>query len=474
MIAAATAPRKRVQFYGANWELLRRTDMELCADGPAGTGKTLTALHKANGVCIAFPGARVLVARKTNVDLAASAMVTLRTQVLNAFPQVQYFGGNRIRPAAFQYPNGSEIVISGLDKPDKVKSAEYDLAFINEATECDIEDIEMVRSRLRNGRVPYQQIILDCNPDAPTHWLNQRMHTGATTRLVCRHTDNPRWYNHDADGNPTTLTPDGEAYIIGVLGGLTGVRRRRLLDGEWAAAEGMVYEDAWDRQRCLLPRAKYATSLRGDCGIDPTWPRYIGIDWGYRNPAVIKWYARQPDGELLVYRELYETMRLVEDLAREALEVMGWRKGETGALLPTRTDADPLPREIIADHDAEDRATFERHFGMSVYPADKGKDSISDGIQAVTRRLQDGRLRYLEGSLVRRDPLLDEAKRPASSVEEFESYIWDTRAGRPPKEQPLDENNHGMDVDRYLCRYFDRDELDAGYIEFHAPGWGAR
>ncbi len=47
------------------------------------------------------------------------------------------------------------LVVNGLDKPGKVKSWEFDLVYINEATECTVDDIESVRSRLRNGKMPY-------------------------------------------------------------------------------------------------------------------------------------------------------------------------------------------------------------------------------------------------------------------------------------------------------------------------------
>lgn len=432
-------------------------DREALLDGPAGTGKSFAGLWKMHLAAIKYPGMHGLLLRKTLVSLKSSTLVTFRERILGARSPVKFWTAKGDEPAHYAYPNGSKITIGGMDNAAKIMSTEYDLIFWDEATDGDLAEWESLTTRLRYGRMPYQQLLGACNPQYPTHWLNLRAHEGRTTRLLSRHEDNPA----------VTLE------YLAALEALTGVRRSRLYLGLWVAAEGTVYEDAWDRDTHVLPRGRYATrpDLWGDCGIPAEWPRYLGIDWGYRNPAVVKWYAKLPDGELLVYRELYRTMTLVEDLAREALSLMGWRLGESGALTPTRRDADPLPREIIADHDAEDRATFERYFGMGVYPADKGKNSISDGIQAVTRRLQDKRLLYLADSLVRRDLLLEQAKKPCSSVEEFESYVWDTRAGRPPREVPIDESNHGMDVDRYVVTYHDRSEPSGGVIEFQAIGY---
>ena len=50
----------------------------------------------------------------------------LRRELIDPREGIEYFGGNKVRPAAFMYPNGSTIEVTGLDRPDKVKSHEYD------------------------------------------------------------------------------------------------------------------------------------------------------------------------------------------------------------------------------------------------------------------------------------------------------------------------------------------------------------
>lgn len=417
---------------GANLELGRCRDIEVLLDGPAGSGKTVAALFKVHTLLTLFPGAKALVARKTNTALAGSAIATYR-DMLDPREGVRYFGGNKVKPAAFEYPNGSVMIVNGLDKPDKIKSWEFSIAYINEATECNVEDIEFVRSRLRQGKTPYPQLIMDCNPDAPTHWLNVRCNEGVTTRLLSRHEDNPRFF----DVATNDWTDVGHEYIFDTLGGLTGVRLARLRYGQWAAAEGTIYEDAWNAARNVVDRFP----------IPAEWPRFLGIDFGYTNPFVCKWYALDPDGRLYCYREIYYTKRLVEDHAKSIKHFSRW--GQPGG--------DPLPRAIICDHDAEDRATLERHLGLYTLPAHKG---VSDGIQAVASRLRpagDGRPRllYFRDCLVDRDPELARAKKPTCSREEFDVYVWDTSMHAQRGERPLKENDHGMDTDRYVVGHFD-------------------
>lgn len=470
---AVTAVEQRhvVNVRGEFLRLPALVNCEACFEGPAGTAKTRTILEYIHLVLKTFPGVRALITRKRLVDLTASAVVTYSEEVKKDWDGVKWYGGSQREPPAFIYPNGSKLMLAGMDKPEKVKSRAFHLIYPNEATELEESDIEMLRSRLgRDPRLPFWQLILDANPGPPTHWLNQRMNAGRTMRLRTFHRDNPAFY--DDAGN---LTPIGDRYINGTLAGLTGVRYKRLALGEWAAAEGTVYEGAWEPERNHPPRRAYSRrpdSLWGDCGVDRDWPRYMAIDWGYRAPLVVQWYARaQPDGELILYREIYVTMRTVEEVAKEALGYMGWRMTEQGQLVPTREDCDPLPREIVADVDPGDRATWEAHFGLRVFPATKGKDSISDGIQAVTRRLSEGRLLVLQNSLVARDPLLDEKKQPQGFAEEIEAYVWDTRAGRAPREVPMDDHDHAQDAARYLVQYFDREPQTGGAIEFEAVGF---
>ncbi|HEY9015154.1 MAG TPA: phage terminase large subunit, partial [Gemmatimonadales bacterium] len=329
---------------------------------------------------------------------------------------------------AYRYPNGSEIVVGGLDKPEKVMSTEFDLIYIQEATECEERDWEMATTRLRNGRMPYQQLIGDCNPDAPTHWLYQRSQQGQTLLLESRHEDNP------------SVTPE----YLARLDALTGVRYKRLRLGLWVAAEGIVYE-GWDPAIHRIDRFE----------IPADWPRYWVVDFGFTHPFVWQAWAEDPDGRLYRYREIYRTGRLVQDHAEEIQAV---------------TQGEPFPTAIICDHDAEDRATLERYLGMPTLPAHK---SISDGIQAVALRLRsagDGKARlfFLRDSLVERDPALSDRKLPGCTEEEFDGYVWNEGGGRRKGEEPLKLNDHGADCVRYLVAHVD--SLEPGYLPTAVAG----
>src|SRR5260221_10825420 len=381
-----------------------------------------------------------------SVALAGSALVTYRQNIVGNRTDIRWFGGSKAEPAAFRYSEGSEMVVCGLDKPEKVQSSEFDWALIIEATECEPEDIEFVRMRLRprmNGpEVPYRQLILECNPGPPLHWLNLRMNAGITTRLLSKHEDNPRYFNAATQ----EWTDEGLEYVYGILEGLTGVRYARYRLGIWAAAEGMVYMDSWDRARNVIDRFP----------VPQEWPRYLCVDFGYTNPFVCKWYAMDPDGRLYCYREIYKTKTLVEDHARQIKALSRW----------SQDGGDPLPRAIICDHDAEDRATLERHLGLMTSPATKNE---SAGIQVTAARHRaagDGQARqaHFRDALVERDQELARQKKPTCTIEEPESYVCaETTSGI--KEEPMKENDHGMDTDRYMTARFDLEPSGVTYYK---------
>lgn len=316
-----------------------------------------------------------------------------------------------------------------MDKPDKILSTEWDIIYVPECTDLSLTDWEQLTGRLRAGAGPFDLILGDCNPTAPSHWLYKRATAGLLTLLPTSHKDNPRWW----DAANAKWTPDGERYISQRLGRLTGPRRKRFLEGVWAAAEGLVY-DGYDPGTHLLPH-----------GWQPPaeWRRVWGIDWGYIDPLVIQMWAVDPHGRSHLYREFYKSHTRVETVAKWCRELV-----ESGR--------EPRPSAIFADHDPENVATFRTHSGLSVRPADKA--NRDEGIQAV-QGLFDVRADHRPLIFFRpdareheADPHLEDAGRPTSTLEELIGYTWDTSDPDRPKDEPIPHDDHGMDAMRYALR----------------------
>lgn len=435
---------RRVSLRGAAREALNCRDSEVLLAGPAGTGKSFGVLYKIHLMCMLNEGMRALVVRKTHKSLTTTGLVTFREQVAKeaiAEGICHWYGGSGEKPAQYIYPKtGSVIVVGGLDNADKVMSAEYDIIFVQEATDVSKDDWEKCSSRLRNGAVSFQQLIADCNPQQPTHWLKQRCDAGQTKMLVSRHEDNPRLFDERGQ-----VTEYGRAYLER-LDALTGVRKERLRYGRWAAAEGVIYGD-WSPLVHLTDRKV----------LPQEWERIWSVDFGFTNPFVWQQWARDTDGRLWLEKEIYRTKRLVEDHAKDILSVVKVKVGKRAGEWKY-----PRPRRIICDHDAEDRATLERHLGMGTAPA---KKTVSDGIQAMQARLRPQgdklpRLFVCRDSLVSVDEELREAGKPTCFAEEIEGYVWKPKPTtgareRPEPDEPEKLNDHSMDAARYAVAEYD-------------------
>jgi phage terminase large subunit len=428
---------------GSCRELITNKSPEILVSGPAGTGKSRACLEKMLLVCLKYPGTRGLIVRKTLASLGSTALVTWRTKVATEAlksGEVWFYGGSSEESAQYRFRNGSTITIGGMDKATKIMSSEYDIAYVQEATELTTDDWEAITTRLRNGVVPYQQLIADCNPDRPNHWLHERTRAGLTVMLESRHEDNPTLYLPDG-----SLTVPGASYMA-KLDALTGVRFQRLRRGLWVAAEGLVYED-YDPAVHLVNRFE----------IPVSWPRYWVIDFGFTNPFVCQWWAEDPDGRLYLYREIYRTQRLVEDHAKDVLAQVQDRNGVW---------KEPAPVAVICDHDAEDRATFTRHTGLATTPAKKGKTKGVQTAQARFKVQPDGKPRifFLRDSLVKRDQLLIDSGKPTSTVDEITGYVWPQGKTGDKAEEPVKEDDHGMDGMRYVAAHRDRGEYKVRWI----------
>lgn len=434
-------------------------DEEVLVSGPAGTGKSRACLEKIHMVCLLTPNVRALILRKTLRSLGSTALVTWRNFVVTealATGTVVYYGGSSQEAPQYRYKNGSTVTIGGLDNPTRIMSSEYDIVYVQEATEITIEDIEMIKTRLRNWTISFQQLLMDCNPAGDKHPLKLRCSVGTCRLIESRHEDNPRLFNEDG-----TLTDQGKKYI-GILDRLTGVRYKRLRLGLWVSAEGIVYEE-FDPALHVLP---WSYDDEGNqLPLPEEWPRYWVIDFGYVNPFVLKCYAEGPDGELYMYREIYFTGRTVAEHAATIMDCVTttvthtWKDHINGV---TRSRdvvswVEPKPTAIICDHDAEGRRTFEKATGLGTIPALK---FVNTGIDKHKSRLATGEDGYTQfylmaDSLVERDPALVESLRPTCTVEEYPSYVWKVGTDGRKQDEPVKKDDHGLDCDRYMTMFKD-------------------
>lgn len=385
--------------------------------GTVGSGKTRTWIEMVHNFCSTYPGAFWLVARKTRESMTEGAMLQLADAAV---------GHATHAGSALVYDNGSRVAYVGMkDAIQRTRirsvgrSGDVDGVVMEEATEFNESDHNELRARLRGKAGPYRQMIIATNPDAPTHWIYQRMIVGDGASVHTAHTaDNvhlPKGYREEQ------------------LEGVTDKEYQRLVLGKWVAAEGVVH-DNWDAAVNLVDRFE----------LDPGWRRIGAIDFGQEHPTVVQWWAVDGDGRMILCREIYKTRMALEDLAELCKQYNDADK-DAGVLRPAR---------FYYDHAAGVRLR-----GVPCVGANK---AVEPGLKVVNQRLRkagDGRPRmvlFRDARVHPADPRQVAAHRPTQTSEEFASYVWSVRADGWNRDLPEKRDDDGMDCCRYAAMAAER------------------
>ena len=395
--------------YGGSRELFRCREPLVLIEGPAGTGKTRGVLEKAHVAASKYPGCRIVICRATRVSMTHSVLVTFEKKVVPVGHPILK-GAHRPNRDSYIYPNGSEIVTGGLDNADRLLSTEYDMACVFEATECRKEDVEKLTTRLRNNVMPYQQLICDCNPSGPSHWLNIMAGTVKMVRILSRHRDNPSVSN---------------AYLQ-KLSSLYGAMRARFFEGRWVQSDGLVY-DNFDLDMNVVKK---------EYDWEPT--RVVaGVDEGYTNPFCCLRIEMDCDSRMHVAAERYQTGLLMSEMVDAVQDLVMHRDAH---------DQAPEADLIVYDSAAPRLGASLKKAGLPARACKKGPDSIVDGCHLVRQRLA------VQGD---RLPRLTIDPSCTNLLNELDTYEWSKRTDGSTKDKPVDQFNHACDALRYLVMAID-------------------
>src|ERR1700753_596447 len=342
--------------------------------GGSGSGKSALAAQKIHALCMRYPNSTALMLRKMRETMSNSTVLYFESVVTAGNPHVKHHKSMH----RFEYDNGSIVAYGGMKdqaQREGIRSigsqGGVDWAWLEEANAFTWIDYEKLLTRMRGqaalnavGR-NFTQVILTTNPDSDTHWINKKLiEEKRASSYFARPEDNPK----------------ATQEYINKLRNLTGVRSRRMYEGKWEAAEGVIFDD-FDRNHHIIPRFP----------IPDDWRKFRVVDFGFVHAFCCQWWAVDPDGCMYRYREIYKTRTLVEDHAKKMREL----------------SMHELIDDTICDHDAEDRATLERH-GIPTKAAYK---AVERGIQNVQARMRpkfdaegrpkprSARIYFLDGSL---------------------------------------------------------------------------
>ena len=430
-----------------------KVNREFIIGGPGGTGKSRGLLQAIAYFCETIPGLRVLLCRKTRESMTSSTLVEWEECFPSDHPVLE--GARREQRSIYHFENGSEVAVIGLDKPTKVFSTKWSIIYFEELTEEGVESDnwdKFYRGLRHAVTVNNQRLLIGtCNPVFPEHWVRQRMLEGKCETRPTVHQDNPRWHdgtlNADGSYSEEGWTEDGKAYIDG-LRKMEGYTRRRLLDGEWCSADGMVFPE-YDKDTHVVDGRVEENVLHipGKAPIPVEW-YFVSMDFGFRAPGCLQVWAVDDATNLYRIVEVYQRNHMIDwwaDVLVQLAREFPFNRGVADC-------ADPSSINFLNDRIGKFRG---RTASRIIQPCDKsaGKLHGFDQLRWGFSKVDGGPRTFLFKDALRygRDMDLRAKGKATCMEEELTSYVWKkVKNGAAETEEP-DPNSadHAIDAAVY-------------------------
>lgn len=281
--------------------------------GARGGGKSWSVRAKAKILAACYPGIKLLIVRRTFPELVNNHINQLRDELHGL---AKYNKTEKV----FTFPNGSTIKFGycNADKDlDQYQGAEYDVIFLDEATQLQELWIKKITACVRGVNEFPKRIYYTCNPGGASHGYFKRLF------IDKRYEDgeDPEDYAFIQ-----ALVTDNKALMasqpdyIKQLEALPPKLREAWLYGRWDIFEGQFFEDfrlTPDPQKCAEAGISVEDALtqhRWTHVIEPFdlnvgacrgWNIMRSYDFGYNKPFSLGYWAVDYDGTLYRILEVY-------------------------------------------------------------------------------------------------------------------------------------------------------------------------
>jgi PBSX family phage terminase large subunit len=240
------------------------------------------------------------------------------------------------------------------------------------------------------------------NPDSPYHWIK-------TDFMDRRNELDIKVFSFDIHDNPS-LT---EKYIKDLSAEYQGLWFKRYIEGKWVLADGAVY-DFFDEEIHVIEHAP---------GVADFY--IVGVDYGTTNPCTFTligfnggtypnmWLEKEyyySSKEHLRQKSDYE---YVKDLEK-------FIEGKNVKAIYMDPSAASMKQEMMR---------------QSLLAPSEAKNDVLPGIRYVSQLLTNGTFKICCNC--------------TETLKEFTNYLWDSRATKKGKDQPIKQSDHCLDSIRY-------------------------
>ena len=377
----------------------------VCYGGARGGGKSWCVQHKAILLAARYAGIRILIVRRTLVELRENHIRPMKTLI---GPLARWRGVDK----SFEFVNGSIILFgycASESDVDQYQGQEYDVIFLDEATQFTEYQYATLTAALRGANDFPKRMYLTCNPGGVGHAWVKRLFIDRDFRAGERPED---YVVIPAKVTDNLILMKKDPEYVRRLDNLPRGLREAWRDGKWDVFVGQYFTE-WDREKHVVepfqPPAWWRWYITLDYGLDMLAALLIGVD---------------DTGEAYVVGEVYEGRDLsteydphegliVSEAAEAVKELAGGRQITAYLAPPDLWNARQETGKSVAD-------IFAEH---GVYLTKTSNDRV-DGWMAVkewlkVRMCEDGaerpRLRFFPNcrNIIRCLPLLQyDEKRP--------------------------------------------------------------
>ena len=191
-----------------------------------------------------------------------------------------YFAHCQFEESKYDY-QGHEYQYMGFDQLEEFTQSQYDFLKVQART-SDREISVRIRATANPGNVGHLWVKRRFVDDRkPMQVYKDQL--GLTSIFIpAKIYDNPSLIKNDP-------------MYVKRLQSLPEQDRKALLDGDWNIFAGQYFKE-WNPVRHIVEPFY----------IPKIWKRFIAGDYGHKNPSSIGWYAINPEGGIIRYKEIYE------------------------------------------------------------------------------------------------------------------------------------------------------------------------
>lgn len=299
----------------------------------------------------------------------------------------------------YTFETGSQIEFFSADQADKLRGGRRDRCFMNEANNMTLDAFDQLEVRTK------EFIFLDWNPTNEFWFYTEiKKQRNDVDHITLNYKDNEALSKEIIASIEARMNRKGWWRVYGL--------------GELGEVEGKIYHD-WAIIDSIPHEAKLVRR---------------GLDFGYSNdPTSIVDVYSYNDGYILD-EQLYQ-------------------KGLSNKQIADYLGNYEEPNLLVIADSAEPKSIDElKGYGLNILGADKGRDSVVHGIQAV------------------QDERISVTKRSINIIREYRNYLWQTDRDGKILNQPEHAFSHTMDAIRYAITSlmktpFEDDEEEVYRIE---------